>query len=194
MSTSLGPPKTVRLRYKNPRYDRVVRVNTEAIARSMGFTEDQIFDITLAVEEAYTNAIEHASRRGPDLELEIVYHLHADRIEISVHDTGCGFDAPSSNDVKILLAGIECSRGRGIALIRMLSDVADIISEPGIGTLIRITKYLPGPAPETGQNERVPKRHSAAADKKSASKKRPGKRPAKRAKAASHKLVSQSSV
>lgn len=120
-------------------------MNTETIARNMGFTEDQIFDITLAVEEAYANAIEHASRHGPDLELEIVYHLHCDRIEISVHDSGCGFDAPSSDDRVVTIAGIECSRGRGIALIRMLSDVADIISEPGLGTLIRITKFLKKP-------------------------------------------------
>jgi len=184
----------VRLRYKNPRYDRVVRVNTEAIARSMGFTEDQIFDITLAVEEAYTNAIEHASRRGPDLELEIIYHLHVDRIEISVHDTGCGFDAPSGDDVKILLAGIECSRGRGIALIRMLSDVADIISEPGIGTLIRITKYLPEPPAKAGQKKNAPKKRSAATDKKSAPKKSSFKNPVKRAKAALPGITKESAA
>jgi len=160
MNTSLGPPKQVRLRYKNPRYDRVVRINTETIARKMGFNEDQIFDITLAVEEAYANAIEHASRHGPDLELEIVYHLHGDRIEISVHDSGCGFDAPLNDGGRVPIAGIDCARGRGIALIRMLSDVAEIISAPGLGTLIRITKYLKKPVSKPGKA--VPKKKALA--------------------------------
>ena len=173
MNTSLGPPKQVRLRYKNPRYDRVVRINTETIARKMGFDEDQIFDITLAVEEAYANAIEHASRHGPDLELEIVYHLHGDRIVITVHDSGCGFDAPLNDGRGVPMAGIDCARGRGIALIRMLSDIAEIISEPGLGTLISITKYLKKP---------VSKPSKAAPKKKAPPRKqtRPAKKNARR--------------
>ncbi|HOY65679.1 MAG TPA: ATP-binding protein [Candidatus Ozemobacteraceae bacterium] len=173
MNISPRSPKTVRLRYKNPRYDRVVRVNTENIARSMGFDEDQVFDITLAVEEAYANAIEHASRHGPDLELEIIYFLLEDRIEISVHDTGCGFLAPQDDGTPPRFRGIESSRGRGIALIRMLSDAADILSEPGIGTLIRITKFLVKPKARPGA---APAKKKAASPKKKRSPGVAGKR------------------
>ena len=133
--------RSVRLRFKNPKYDRIIRLNTEAIARKMGFSEDQIFDISLAVEEAYTNAIEHSGRNLADLELEIQYQLFSDRLEISVHDTGCGFNEEATIQDSYI-KDINEDRGRGLGLIRSLSDKAEILSAPGAGTLIRITKFL----------------------------------------------------
>ena len=136
-----GQNRSVRLRFKNPKYDRIIRLNTESIARKMGFSEDQVFDISLAVEEAYTNAIEHSGRNLADLELEILYQLFADRLEVSVHDTGCGFNQEAAvQDISFQDANAD--RGRGLGLIRSLSDKAEILSAPGAGTLIRIIKYL----------------------------------------------------
>ncbi len=135
--------RSIRLRFRNPRYDRIVRLNTESIARRMGFNEDQIFDITLAVEEAYTNAIEHSRRSHDSLELEIIYHLFQDRLVVSIQDSGCGFEQNiPDRDTPIPVA--EQIRGRGLGLILNLSDHAEILSEPGLGTMIRITKYLAG--------------------------------------------------
>jgi anti-sigma regulatory factor (Ser/Thr protein kinase) len=131
----------VRLRFKNPRYDRIIRLNTESIARKMGFSEDQVFDITLAVEEAYANAIEHSGRPATDLELEIQFLLFPDRLVVTIQDTGCGFE--ESNGVRSFVETPEAAaRGRGLGLIRSLSDAAEILSAPGVGTLIRIEKFL----------------------------------------------------
>jgi anti-sigma regulatory factor (Ser/Thr protein kinase) len=135
------PPKSVRLRFKNPKYDRIVRVNTESIARKMGFDEDRVFDISLAVEEAYANAIEHSGRPASDLELEILYLLFADRLEVSIQDTGCGFDQKQV-PMDLDFHQITGARGRGLALIRTLSDQVEILSAPGAGTLIRMVKRL----------------------------------------------------
>ena len=142
------PPKSVRLRFRNPRYERIVRVNTESIARKMGFTEDDVFDITLAVEEAYTNAIEHSGKRRPDLELEIVYLLFTDRLEVSIQDSGQGFQQDPAKLLELKpLPDMSSDRGRGLGLIQHLADRTEILSEPGIGTLIRIIKFLvPRPA------------------------------------------------
>jgi len=141
MMGTRGQNRSVRLRFKNPKYDRIIRLNTESIARKMGFSEDQVFDISLAVEEAYTNAIEHSGRNLADLELEILYQLFADRLEVSVHDTGCGFNQEAAvQDISFQDANAD--RGRGLGLIRSLSDKAEILSAPGAGTLIRIIKYL----------------------------------------------------
>lgn len=138
-----SPPKSVRLRFRNPRYERIVRVNTESIARKMGFTEDDVFDITLAVEEAYTNAIEHSGKPKADLELEIVYLLFADRLEVSVQDSGQGFRQDPDKLLELQPPpDMNSDRGRGLGLIRHLTDRTEILSEPGIGTLIRITKFL----------------------------------------------------
>lgn len=154
------------MRFHNPRYERIVRLNTESIARKMGFDEERIFDISLAVEEAYTNAIEHSGRhlardgepageppppppdpetpRGEALMIEIVYHLFPDRLEVTIQDTGCGFcdwETPAPPDA-FALDRPNPDRGRGLALIRELSDSVDILSEPGAGTMIRICKRL----------------------------------------------------
>ncbi len=144
MATVVGPPKSVRLRFKNPRYDRIIRLNTESIARKMGFDEDQIFDITLAVEEAYANAIEHSGCPAADLELEIIYYLFSDRLEVSVQDSGKGFDGTRTDEVLEARRQAEI-RGRGLKIIRSLSDTAEILSAPGVGTLIRMTKFLVNP-------------------------------------------------
>ncbi len=142
MATSECPNKSVRFRFKNPHYDGIVRLNTEAIARKMGFDEDQIFDLTLAVDEAYANAIEHSRQSLTCFELEITYHLLPDRLEVSIHDSGCGFEDCSGKQEEITPKGETSDRGRGLKLIKSLSDKAEIISAPGAGTLIRITKFL----------------------------------------------------
>jgi serine/threonine-protein kinase RsbW len=145
MKQETAAKRSVRLRFKNPKYNRIIRLNAESIARKMGFTEDQIFDITLAVEEAYTNAIEHSTRHLADIELEILFQLFPDRLEISIHDSGCGFDDRRKVE-NAMIMDINSDRGRGLGLIRTLSDKAEILSAPGAGTLIRITKFLTSPA------------------------------------------------
>lgn len=142
MATFANPNRSVRFRFKNPQYDRIVRLNTEAIARKMGFDEDQVFDLTLAVDEAYANAIEHSRQSLPSFELEIIYHLLPDRLEVSIHDSGCGFEDCSGKQEEIDPDAEATDRGRGLKLIKSLSDKAEIISAPGAGTLIRITKFL----------------------------------------------------
>ncbi len=145
------PAQTVRLRFQNPRYERIVRLNTESIARKMGFNDDQVFDISLAVEEAYTNAIEH-SREVPDegggpvpIVVELVYHLYPNRLEVTVQDTGVGFVDVNRSAAELAdLERDDADRGRGLALMRQLSDRVDILSEPGVGTLVRICKFLTG--------------------------------------------------
>lgn len=151
MAGTESPARSVRFRFKNPRYDRIVRLNTESIARTMGFDEDRVFDITLAVEEAYANALEHsvASQTSAELELEIVYQLFPDRLVVTIQDSGCGFHA-REQELVALSEETMALRGRGLGLIRTLSDHAEILSAPGLGTLIRITKFLPG---QTGKPE-----------------------------------------
>ncbi|HNV68528.1 MAG TPA: ATP-binding protein, partial [Candidatus Ozemobacteraceae bacterium] len=148
--------RSIRLRFRNPRYDRIVRLNTESIARRMGFNEDQVFDITLAVEEAYTNAIEHSRRSFDSLELEIIYHLFQDRLVVSIQDSGCGFEQGEPG-IDQPLPVADQIRGRGLGLILNLSDHAEILSEPGLGTMIRITKFLAGaPGSRVGDVPRIP--------------------------------------
>lgn len=132
------------IKFKNPCYMRVVRDNTECIARTMGFEENQIFELGMAVDEAYTNAIEHSGSlhsSGDESELEVEYLIYPDRLEVSVKDSGCGFDL-ARLEIPKNLRSLKSTRGRGLGLIQMLSDKFELNSVPGTGTIIRIIKYM----------------------------------------------------
>jgi serine/threonine-protein kinase RsbW len=141
MKKNRGQPKKIYLRFNNPSYEKIVRANTEELARQMGFDEDQIYEISLAVDEAYTNAIEHSGDFGIALDLEIEYLVYEDRLEISITDTGCGFDS-TRVQIPSTLRTLTTIRGRGLALIKSLSDSFELLTRPGAGTFIKIIKYL----------------------------------------------------
>jgi serine/threonine-protein kinase RsbW len=133
-------PQQIWLKFKDPCYISVVRRNTELIAQQMGFDEDRIFELIMAVDEAYTNAIEHAGA-AKDMTLAVEFLRYADRLEISISDSGCGFDLKK---IKIprSLKHINGLRGRGLSLIKKLSDKCTLNSIPGNGTLIKIVKFI----------------------------------------------------
>ena len=129
------------LRFSNPYYNNIVRSNTENIARKTGFNEDQVFETVMAVDEAYTNAVEHSKIHDTEIIIEIEYLIYDDKLEIFVKDTGCGFkmsDGIISDSLKSNLS----NRGRGLSLIKCLSDKFDVNTRVGVGTEIKIVKYL----------------------------------------------------
>ncbi|GAB4279028.1 MAG: anti-sigma B factor RsbW [Candidatus Rifleibacteriota bacterium] len=131
-------PEHVSFKFKNPQYSKIIRENAELIARKMGFSDDKIFELAMAVDEAYANAVEHA---GKEHELEIEFSIYEDRLQISVADSGCGFDFARLKIPKTL-KNMQGARGRGLSLMRRLSDGFELISSPGSGTLVKIVKYL----------------------------------------------------
>lgn len=133
-------PEKVQLKFKDPQYFSIVKKNTEMIARRMGFNEEKIFDLSMAVDEAYINAIEHSGCLDR-MNLEVEFMIFADRLEISVSDSGCGFDV-TRFEIPKTLKDLQGSRGRGLSLIRQLSDRFELDSIPGNGTLIKIIKFI----------------------------------------------------
>ncbi len=134
-------PEQVFFKFKKPCYLKFIRDNTEVIARRMGFDEDQIFELAMIVDEAYANAVEHGGDVEGGSELEIEFLIFHNRLEVSVKDTGCGFDL-SCVPIPKNLRSLNSTRGRGLGLISMLSDSYELVSSPGTGTVLRLTKYL----------------------------------------------------
>ncbi|MGH2754627.1 MAG: ATP-binding protein [Actinomycetota bacterium] len=102
----------------------------------LGVAEDCVSDIELALTEACTNVLHHAS--GED-QYEVSVDVDADRCKIEVVDTGAGFDHAS---VGISTASHSAESGRGIFLMRALVDDLDFVSEPDQGTVVRFVKTL----------------------------------------------------
>jgi serine/threonine-protein kinase RsbW len=98
--------------------------------------DDVINDICVAVSEACANAVEHAS--GVD-DYEVTLDVNADRFTAMVTDQGQGLDE------KMVSAPMPApgeSRGRGVPLMRALTDDATFTVQPGIGTTVQLIKLL----------------------------------------------------
>ena len=51
-----------------------------------------LFDIRLSIEEALRNAIEHGNKLNSSLSVKVSFCVTDGKLEISVEDTGAGFD------------------------------------------------------------------------------------------------------
>ena len=135
------PQEEIVMNLFSTRYLDSVRKKTEEIAQQMGFDEEQIFDLALVVDEAYVNAIEHGAEGKKETELEIKFSIFDDKLEISIKDCGRGFDM-NKISVPNNLKSISSTRGRGLGLMKLLTDEFSMDSKPGYGTTVRFSKYL----------------------------------------------------
>ena len=90
-------------------------------------------DLEIALTEACANVVKHAG--GTD-HFEVCLDVGADRCAIDVIDDGTGFD-PSRAGARTPHDG---ERGRGLFLIKALSENVRMHSEPRRGSLIHFEK------------------------------------------------------
>lgn len=114
-------------------------------ARAVGFPDESIDNIELAVDEACANIMEHAYPPGvldPGLHLTILHE--ADRFTVVISDRGETFD-PSKVKPPVMKEYISEYRvgGLGIYLMRTLMDQVDYHIQPGIKNEVRMVKFLP---------------------------------------------------
>ena len=128
-------------RLTEPRHDRAnlrlaaeagsVRIARHALTRMLaqvGAHPDDIFDLTLALSEACSNAIEHAYGPG-DHQFEVDLEVVDGTVIAVVRDNGRWRD-PRGRD-----------RGRGLKLMEQLADVVEIEDDKE-GTTVCIRKRL----------------------------------------------------
>ena len=112
----------------------IVRLQAEAIARRVSFTEEEVYDIITAVGEVCDNSIEHSqSEQGIDVE----YSISENEFRVEVRDYGTGFDPTGKGE---LPPDMFSEDGRGIFLMRNLMDKVEIDSQIGRGTCITMRK------------------------------------------------------
>ncbi len=108
---------------------RVLRQSLRRWLGKWGADDDEIYDITVAVQEASANAVEHAYAPG-SAAFEVDAH-HADGvITVVVHDRGQWRDARGGE-----------KRGRGLPIMQSLMETVDV--ERGEqGTTVRLSRTL----------------------------------------------------
>jgi serine phosphatase RsbU (regulator of sigma subunit)/anti-sigma regulatory factor (Ser/Thr protein kinase) len=97
-----------------------------------GLTDSDGEDALLAVGEAATNAIEHGNKSIPSLHVVVHAEIRNDQLRVAVSDQG-QWSTPSSPT--------NGTRGRGLNLIRALSDTVSVDTTPG-GTVLTFVTSL----------------------------------------------------
>lgn len=126
----------------SPEYVLLARLVVGQVGRLAGFGPEEVYDLKLAVTEAATNVIRHAAVA----EYEISFRATPKAVEITVVDSGGGFDAA---DLAGEARGLPGEGGFGLAVIRDLVDELVLDSATGGGTRLRmIRRAVPGETPE----------------------------------------------
>jgi len=81
----------------------------------------------LAVTEAVDNAIVHGNKSNPAKNVELGYHTSKEEITFAVTDQGEGFDITNVTDPT--KPENPENAGRGILIMKMLSDKLEFLSE-----------------------------------------------------------------
>ena len=110
-----------------------------AICEHMEFDADACSQISMAVIEAGTNAVQHGHMRDPARTFSTRFLMYPDRLEIEVRDSGTGFDAQLARPDITTPEHLMDNRGRGIFIMRACCDRVDFDFGP-TGTLCRLVK------------------------------------------------------
>ena len=111
----------------------------DSVCERMEFDEDTRMRVTMSVVEAGTNAIQHGHRRDANKPVDIEFHVLPDALEITVHDSGAGFDLNAINGNITSPDHLLDLRGRGIYIMRECMDTVEY-SFSSNGTTCRLVK------------------------------------------------------
>ena len=105
------------------------------------FSQEDIFAVHLALEEAFINAVRHGNKMDPDKEIKIDCSVSLDKVEISMVDEGDGFDPEAVPDPRYgeNLYKID---GRGLLLMHAYMDVVEFNER---GNRVHMVRYKEKP-------------------------------------------------
>jgi serine/threonine-protein kinase RsbW len=115
----------------SPEYVLLARLVVAQVGRLAGFGAEDVYDLKLAVTEAATNVIRHAAVDNYQIE----YRVLPRTVEITVIDTGGGFN------VADLTRAPDGHGGFGLAVIRDLVDELVLDSTRGGGTRLKMIRH-----------------------------------------------------
>lgn len=120
-----------------------VRQFTEEFASLVGFSDDVINKIILAVDEACTNIIKHAYKNSPEGDIVISFVFENNKLSISILDNGNHFEPNKipEPDIKEFYKQKK-SGGLGMYLMKKLMDEVIYSTSSGNYNQVTLVKYL----------------------------------------------------
>ena len=134
-------PCLVRLQFGSTfRMLDLVQQMSDAVGRQTGLTDDQLYDVGVAIRETVINAIRHGNRQDVARQVSVEWRGSArDGLSILVSDEGRGFDPEAIAD-PLAPENLMKGSGRGLLFMRAYMDEVDISPRPGGGTVVRLHK------------------------------------------------------
>jgi len=113
------------------------------IAAELGFGEDEVMQISMAVREGAVNAVLHGNAYAPDKKVTLAFERTAEDFIITIRDQGPGMDL-SKIPNPLAPENLLKTSGRGIFLMRSFMDVVEIRPSKA-GTELKLIKHVHGP-------------------------------------------------
>jgi len=110
-------------------------------AQALGFHEDDLHQLGMAVRESMVNAVVHGNRYNARKKVHLSVTKGPDRLTIVIADEGEGFD-PSDIPNPLAEENLLRQSGRGLLLIQAFVDEFQVSRGQPHGTEVRMVKYL----------------------------------------------------
>ena len=94
------------------------------VATELGFADEEIMQISMAVREAAVNAVLHGNAYAPDKKVILVFERTGDDLIITIRDQGRGMDL-SKIPNPLAPENLLKTSGRGIFLMRSFMDAVE---------------------------------------------------------------------
>jgi len=110
-------------------------------AAECGFSEQEVFAIKLALEEAFSNAVKHGNCCDPKKDVTVRYAVTPETLVVIVRDEGTGF-TPAEVPDPTAPDRLSVPSGRGIMLLRAYMDEVEYRDN---GREVRFAKHRSKP-------------------------------------------------
>jgi serine/threonine-protein kinase RsbW len=119
----------------------MVQTVLEHLSGIVGFAEEVVHYMSVAVRESVVNAIKHGNRGDEGKRVTVTFTVHPRALEVEVHDQGAGFD-PAAVPDPVAPENVLRPQGRGVFFMRSFMDEVDYSFPARGGTVVRMLKKL----------------------------------------------------
>lgn len=119
------------------------RIAVASFVSQLDITMDELEEIKTVVSEAVTNSIIHGYEENPEGIVRISVAMTRDSVELVIEDHGKGIDDVEQAMQPLYTTKPELERsGMGFTIMENFMDSIEVVTSPGNGTKIRLSKRL----------------------------------------------------
>lgn len=119
------------------------RVAVASFISPLDPTLDEMTEIKTVVSEAVTNAIIHGYQNEPNHYIKITCTIDNQEVTLRIEDKGIGIEDIETAREPLYTSKPELERsGMGFTIMENFMDKFEIISRPGEGTIVEMSKQL----------------------------------------------------